>query len=300
MVPKTDVVRALRAVTRAKVNLSLEIIRRRRDGYHEIETILQSIDLADELLVELTMDGVIQLSCSNPNIPIDDANLCHRAVVAMRRYAGESLGARVHIQKNIPPGSGLGGGSANAAGVIRAVEHAMRLKVPVKELESVAAGLGSDVPFMLHGGTMLGRGRGEKLARLESLRGGFFTIVKPPITISTSWAYGNFNFALTKHRPRTNLKTVNAVLARFPGGTMSFRNALEDVVCPTHPVVSGVLDELLSSQPCFASMTGSGSALYAIYDSEAKAVETAKRFSVRGFYSSVARPAKRAIDIFEV
>jgi 4-diphosphocytidyl-2-C-methyl-D-erythritol kinase len=80
---------------------------------------------------------------------------------------------------------------------------------------------------------------------------------------------------------------------------MSFRNALEDVVCPAYPVVSGVLDELLSTRPCFASMTGSGSALYAIYDSEAKAVDTAERFSVRGFYSSVTKPAKRAIDISE-
>lgn len=290
----------VRAVTRAKVNLSLEVLRRRRDGFHEIETILQTVDIADELRIELTADGVIDISCTDSGIPTDESNLCHRALVAMRRYAGDSLGARVHIQKTIPSGAGLGGGSANAAGVIRAVVHALRLRLTDSELEVVAAGLGSDVPFMLHGGTMLGRGRGEKLTRLKHLGGGFFTIVKPPVSISTAWVYGNLNFALTKHRPRTNLKTVNAVLARFPGGAMTFRNALEDVVCPTFPVVSGVLDELLSMRPSFASMTGSGSALYAIFDSEAKAVETAKRFSVSGFYSSVARPAKRAIDIFEV
>jgi 4-diphosphocytidyl-2-C-methyl-D-erythritol kinase len=152
---------------------------------------------------------------------------------------------------------------------------------------------------MLQGGTMLGRGKGEILTRLDALKGGFFTIVKPPISISTAWVYENYKFALTKHRQRINLKAVNAVLARFPAVTASFSNALEDVVCPAYPVVSGILDELLSTRPCFASMTGSGSALYAIYDSEAKARETAERFSVRGFYSSVTRPAKRAIDIFE-
>jgi len=287
------------AVTRAKVNLSLEVIRRRRDGYHEIETIFQTIDLADQLAIDWTNDGRIELICSDPNIPTDDSNLCHRALAAMRRYAGRSLGARIHIQKNIPAGAGLGGGSANAAGVVLAVDSALNLRLPRDELESVAAQLGSDVPFMLYGGTMLGRGRGEKLTPLDDMKGGYFLIVKPPISISTAWVYGNLKLALTKHRPRTNLKAVNTVLSRFPAVTASFRNALEDVVCPAYPVVSGVLDELLSTHPCFASMSGSGSALYAIYDSEAKAVEAAERFSVREFYSSIARPAKRAVEIFE-
>jgi 4-diphosphocytidyl-2-C-methyl-D-erythritol kinase len=293
----TDAVKTVNATTRAKVNLSLEVIRRRGDGYHEIETILQSVDLHDELRIELTTDGRIALTCSDPAIPTDEDNLCCRALVAMRRHAGKSLGARIHIQKNIPVGAGLGGGSANAAGVILAIDSALGLRTPMPELEAVAAALGSDVPFMLHGGTMLGRGRGEKLTPLTPLKGGFFTIVHPNVTISTSWAYANFSFALTKRRPRINLKTVNTVLARFPGIVGQFRNDLENVVCPAYPVVSGVLDELLSTRPSYASMTGSGSALYAVYDSEAKAGEAAERFSVRGFYSSVARPAKRAIDI---
>lgn len=297
MFQDTDAVKTVNAITRAKVNLSLEVIRRRRDGYHEIETILQSIDLHDELRIDLTSDGKIVQTCSDPAIPTDETNLCYRALVAMRRYAGESLGARIHVQKNIPAGSGLGGGSANAAGVILSVDRVMGLRVPMPELEALAADLGSDVPFMLHGGTMLGRGRGEKLTPMEPLKGCFFVVVRPNLTISTAWAYKNFSFALTKHRPRINLKSVNAVLARFPGVRISFRNALEDVVCPAYPVVSGVLEELLATRPSFASMTGSGSALYAVYDSEAKAAEIAERFSVRGFYSSVARPAKRAIDI---
>ena len=291
--------RNVRAVTRAKVNLSLEVIRRRRDGYHEIETILQSISLADELTIEWNADAAIEISCSDPAIPVDRNNLCHRAVVAMRRHAGENLGARIHIEKRIPSSAGLGGGSANAAGVIVAVDRALKLRLPVRQLEGVAAQLGSDIPFMLHGGTMLGRGRGEVLTRLEEMKACFFTIVKPPVSVSTAWAYDNLNLALTKHRPRINLRTVNAVLARFPGVNATFRNELEDVVCPAHPVVAGILDELLATRPSFASMSGSGSALYAIYDNEAQAIETAERFSVREFFCSVATPAKRAVDISE-
>jgi 4-diphosphocytidyl-2-C-methyl-D-erythritol kinase len=297
MSAETEITPGVEALTRAKVNLSLEVIRRRRDGFHEIETILQSIDLADRLEIDWTSDSTIGITCSDPGVPTGEGNLCHRALLAMRRYAGAHLGARIHINKRVPPGAGLGGGSANAAGVLLAVDRAFRLRLPVVELEQVAAQLGSDVPFMLHGGTMLGRGRGEVLTRLAHMKDGYFVIVKPDLSISTAWVYENLNLALTKHRPRTNLKAVNAVLARFPAVPVSFRNALEDVVCPAYPVVSGVLEELLATDPCFASMSGSGSALYAVYQSEVGAVETAERFSARGYFSSVARPAKRAVEI---
>lgn len=289
----------MRAVTRAKVNLSLDVLRRRPDGYHEIETVLQTVDLSDELDIEFYEKNTVSLTCSDPSIPTDETNLCHRALVAMRRFTRQPLGARIHIRKNVPSGAGLGGGSANAAGVLLAVNRALGLDLPMSSLESVAAGLGSDIPFMLYGGTMLARGKGEKLTRLESIKRGFFVIVKPPINVSTAWAYEHFSFALTKRRARINLKTLSAVLARFPEATLSFRNAFEDVVCPAHPVIAGVLNELLSAQPCFASMTGSGSALYAVFRSEAEATDIAERFSARGFFNSVVRPAKRAVDLFE-
>jgi 4-diphosphocytidyl-2-C-methyl-D-erythritol kinase len=287
----------LRVLTRAKVNLSLEVIRRRQDGYHEIETILQSVDLFDRLDVELTGDGAVHIECDDPEIPTDESNLCHRAVLAMRPFAGPGLGARIRIEKRIPTGAGLGGGSANAAGVLLAVREGMGLAVGDRDLDRAAASIGSDVPFMLHGGTMLGRGRGEKLVPLEPVRRGWFLIVKPDVSISTAWAYANFRFGLTRHRARTNLKTVNAILARFPAVTLSFRNDLENVVCPAYPLVSGVLSDLIHEGPSFASMTGSGSALFAVFESRERATEVAERFSVREYFTSVVEPAKRAVDI---
>lgn len=283
--------------TRAKVNLSLSVLRLRQDGYHEIETILQSVSLCDELDIAFTHDGEVRIECSDPSIPTGEENLCHRAVVAMREFAGERLGARIRLEKRIPAGAGLGGGSSNAAGVMLAARRALRLEASDRALERAAARIGSDVPFMLYGGTMLAQGRGERLTRLEPVRRGWFVIVKPKVNISTAWAYGNFRFGLTKHRPRTNLKAVNAVLARFPAVTLSFRNDLEDVVCPAYPIVSGVLSDLLFEKPCFASMSGSGSALYAVFESRERAQRVAERFSVRGFTTSVAEPAKRAVDI---
>ena len=288
---------SLQLTTRAKVNLSLEVIRRREDGYHEIETIFQCIDLADTIDVELTNDARIEIACTNPEIPVDERNLCHRALVAMRPLAGPSLGARIRIEKRIPSGAGLGGGSTNAAGILLAVRRGLRLDIADGELARVAAGLGSDVPFFLHGGTMVGRGRGELLTALDPLKGGVFLVVKPEVSIPTAWVYSQSTFGLTSHRPRLNLRTANSVLARFPRGALPFRNALEAAVLPAYPVVARLVEELLSEQPCFASMTGSGSAVFAVFEHETRAVEVARRFSVRGLFTSVAKPARQAIDI---
>jgi len=247
--------------------------------------------------IELTNDGVVAIECDTPGIPTDETNLCHRAIVAMRAVAGRSLGARITLQKGVPAEAGLGGGSGNAAGVMLAVVRALRLGVSMGSLERIAASLGSDVPFMLHGGTMIGRGRGEKLTPLQPLKGGFFVVVKPEVSIPTAWVYSHLNFRLTGHRPRINLGAVSAVLARFPGASLPFRNALEEVVFPAYPSVSKLWEELVSERPCFASMTGSGSAVFAIFDREDRAAEVAERFSVRGLFASVAKPAKQAVDI---
>ncbi len=286
----------------AKVNLALEVIRRRRDGYHEIETILQSVGLYDELEIEFDRLGEVSVTCTNPEIAAGQENICHQAIQVLRPLIGETLGARIHIIKRIPHSAGLGGGSGNAAAVLLAAAEATAEAtggaLPIKALERVAAQVGSDVPFMLHGGTMLGRGRGDILTRLVPIRKGFFLIVKPSVDIPTGSVYRRVNLALTKHRYRINLSAVNTLLSRFPNVSFSFRNALEDVVCPSYPLVAEVLEELTASKPRFASMSGSGSALFAIYESEARATRLAEGFSVRGFFTAVVEPSLRAVDVF--
>jgi 4-diphosphocytidyl-2-C-methyl-D-erythritol kinase len=286
------------ARARAKVNLALEILRKRKDGYHEIETILQSIDLYDELDVAFDRSARIAITSTDPDVPTDKKNTCFRAIETLRPLIDESLGAIIHIKKQIPHSSGMGGASGDAAAVILAANEAYGKKLSTSVLEATAARVGSDVPFMLYGGTMLGQGRGEKVTPLSPLQGGFFLIVKPPVDISTAAVYQDVNLALTKRRYRFNLKAVNTLLARFPNVSLTFRNALEDVVCPSYPLVAETLRELLASTPRFASMTGSGSALFAIYESEEEASELADRFSVRGFFTAVVEPSLRAVEIY--
>jgi len=285
----------MKVIANAKVNLHLDVVRLRDDGYHEIETIFQSVGLADELIVEVTDNGRIEITCDDPGIPTDERNLCHRAVVEMRRLTKGPLGARIDLAKRIPTEAGLGGGSADAAAVLLAINRATRLHAPEGALFEVASRIGSDVPFMLKGGTMLGRGRGEILTPMTPLMSGFFLIVKPNVNISTAEVYAGFNSRLTRQRPRLNLRAVSSVLARFPEVSPPFRNALEDVVCPSYPIVAKTLDELMSEQPCFASMTGSGAALFAVFRDREPAERLATKFSVRGFFSTVVKPAKRAV-----
>lgn len=285
------------AHARAKVNLSLEVIRRRPDGYHEIETIFQSVNLYDTLRLGFDRSGDVEITCTDPDIPTGPDNICHKAVVLLRDHIDPRLGARIHIDKQIPSAAGLGGGSADAAAVLLAANEAAGRILPRETLEALALQLGSDVPFMLRGGTMLGRGRGEILEPLTTLRGGFFLIVKPNVDISTRSVYEGLNLSLTRHRYRINLKAVNALLARFPGVALTFRNALEDVVCPTYPLVAETQRELLESSPRFASMSGSGSALFAIFESETKASRAAENFSARGYFTTVVEPSPRAVDV---
>lgn len=285
------------ACARAKVNLGLEVLGRRRDGYHEIETILQSVDLFDTLTIAFDRSGVVSITCTDPDIPTDERNICHRAVAAVRPHVDPALGATIHIDKQVPHSAGLGGGSADAAAILLAANRAAGGVVEEDDLQELAAELGSDVPFMLHGGTMLGTGRGEILTPLTPLKSGFFVIVKPPVDISTKAVYDGVNLSLTKHRYRINLKAVNTVLARFPGVAFTFRNALEDVVCPAYPVVSETLADLLASSPRFASMSGSGSALFAIFESETRASDIAEQFSAKGFFTALVGPALRAVTL---
>jgi 4-diphosphocytidyl-2-C-methyl-D-erythritol kinase len=284
------------AIARAKVNLALEVLYKRGDGYHEIETIFQSVDLYDELTIDFQKDNNIAITCTDPDIPLDNRNICSKAVMEMRQFVPD-LGASIHIRKQIPHSAGLGGGSSDGAAVILAANDSFALNLPKKTLEEVALKLGSDVPYMLYGGTMLGRGRGEKLFRLDNLKKCYFLIVKPPVDISTSWVYENINFRLTNKRYRLNLKQVNTILTRFPKIALSFRNDLENVVCPAYPPISGILDQLLSNDPCFAAMSGSGSSVFAIFENEGKASGLAESFSMRECFTAVVEPSPRAIEL---
>ena len=181
--------RARRLVLRtaAKVNLTLEVLGKRADGYHEITTVMQAVDLSDRIILDDADD--LELCCGAADLPTDARNLALQAALALRQAAGVARGARIELDKRIPVAAGLGGGSANAAGVLVGLNRLWGLRWSVERLDEIAATLGSDVPFFLRGGAALGTGRGEKVAALPA-RSLALVLVNPRFPSSTAEMYG--------------------------------------------------------------------------------------------------------------
>ncbi|HPF71918.1 MAG TPA: 4-(cytidine 5'-diphospho)-2-C-methyl-D-erythritol kinase, partial [Candidatus Krumholzibacteria bacterium] len=195
----------------AKVNLHLEVLRRRHDGYHEIETVLQAVSLFDLVRVTLHEEyagGAPEIDLTVAGIggvPADETNLCWQAARNFCRDTGVSGRITIHLEKRIPVAAGLGGGSSDAAAVVVACNRLFGLELETPRLEKIGGGLGSDVPFFVRGATQLGRGRGTLLTPLPAVRTGQFMIVKPPLGLSTSDVYGRLKMGLTVHSPAANI-----------------------------------------------------------------------------------------------
>jgi len=181
----------LRAEAFAKTNLRLEVFGKRADGFHEIDTVFQTIDLTDRLEVTGALEGV-RLECSEPSIPSDARNLVVRAAEALRSRYGVSAGARIRLEKNIPAGGGLGGGSSDAAVALLLLARLWEVPADVAALSAIGAELGSDVPFFFTGGTARGRGRGEIVEPLPDPPARALVLVIPPFPISTADVYSRW------------------------------------------------------------------------------------------------------------
>jgi 4-diphosphocytidyl-2-C-methyl-D-erythritol kinase len=247
----------------AKVNLTLRVLGRRNDGFHEIETLMAPITLADQLEISLRTDQSIRLTCSDPSVPSDTSNLAHRAAEAFTKHSGLKFGVDIHIQKNIPHGAGLGGGSSDAAAVLVAIDRLLATKMPVEELERVAATLGSDIPFFIRSQPAICRGRGEIIEPFEGLPPAYILLVKPPFPIPTPWAYQAW----------TNSEKPSATFQQFHG-SIPLMNDLEAPVFSKYLLLP-VLKSALRKHPgvSAAMMSGSGSTIFAILQDSAKGIE---------------------------
>ncbi len=262
-------------VAPAKVNLHLEVLRHRDDGYHEIETILQTVSLCDEVRVELRARGAdgpplislaVEPYAAAPESPL---NLAWQAAELFCRTCDLGGELSLTLTKRIPTEAGLGGGSSDAAAVLVACNRLYGTGLPPERLEEMGAELGSDVPFFIRGGTQVARGRGTDLQALPAITKGKFLIVKPDIALRTSDVYAGLNMGLTLRSPKVNIRTVEALIARFPMGSWFGANRLEDVVLPTQPALQRLVQSLRESA-AVALMCGSGSAVFAVFGDESR------------------------------
>jgi 4-diphosphocytidyl-2-C-methyl-D-erythritol kinase len=284
------------ALAAAKINLFLDVLRRREDGYHDIETLYQPVSLWDELAFERTPAG-IEISGDDPSIPWNEDNLCHRAARLVLDRSGAGGGVRITVSKGIPAGAGLGGGSSDAAATLLAVNELYGCGCSNAELRELALTLGSDVPFFVFGAPAIGRGRGELLEGAPGLPGGWILLVKPEVSVSTSWAYRNFNFILTTGMAGATLTALLEGIQRFPAVKLETRNSFEAGVVEHFPRVAGILAALKREGPVLSSLSGSGSACFAVFEVESRAKEVKQRFDSEGLFTRLVQPVERAIRI---
>ena len=251
----------------AKINLHLQVIGRRVDGFHDLCTVFQTISLDDTLTV--SPGSSIALTCGENTIPAGRENLIVRAAHALQEKCGVSRGAKIHLEKRIPAPGGLGGGSSNAATALLALRKLWDLDMTTEELHGVASTLGSDVPFFLYGGTALGMGRGEIVEPIEDFRAEFMLVVAPDTAVATREAFKRLNTrALTKQESKRKLQICRFDLESADFRYTSFKNDFETTVFAAYPEVERVKNTLLDLKADRAMLSGSGGSVFAIFDRE--------------------------------
>jgi 4-diphosphocytidyl-2-C-methyl-D-erythritol kinase len=252
--------------TPAKVNFGLHILGKREDGFHELETLFQMVNWCDEIKIECLSRG-LELVCNQPDIPTDKGNLVIKAAhILQARYPGQCKGARIHLNKNIPHGAGLGGGSGNAAGVLLGLNFLWGLKLKREDLISVASELGSDVPFFLFSPCAIGRGRGEILEPVKNSIRFYVLMVYPGFAVSTASVYGNLKLKLTKRENNISILKNFLLQSEFAQLGATWSNDLELFVFKEYPGLSGIKKEMLALGAKGALLSGSGSTVFGIFD----------------------------------
>jgi 4-diphosphocytidyl-2-C-methyl-D-erythritol kinase len=278
----------------AKINLGLRILAERPDGYHEIRTIYQTIALHDRLEISLRQAGEgIRFECDNPKIPSGAENLVYRACDLWRRARGFRGGVRVRLEKMIPAGSGLGGASSDAAATLEGLERLTGEKLPARLRFSLAAQLGSDVPLFLLGGRVLGCGRGEEVYPLPDLPPRKCLVVFPGFPVSTLEAYREAGLRLTSKDKVRSISYVGA-WPQFP--LMNWgpaENDFERVVFAKWPELARLKRHLIRAGAEIASLTGSGSAVYSVFESTRQLLHASKLIP-KGWLKFVSRTLSRA------
>ena len=273
----------------AKINLYLDVVTRRENGYHDIESIMHTVSLCDIITVELCDSG-ITLSSNFPHVPTDERNIAYKAAKAFFEATGLSSGAMIHIEKHIPVASGLAGGSTDAAATLKALNQLCNYPLSEEELLSLGATLGADVPFCILGGCAVCTGLGEVMTPIPALEGMTVIIARGGEGVSTPKAYGMIDelYGEDVNRRHSDFDaTVNAVRQNNVGQLFANAyNIFEEVILPVHSTAKAQKDILLENGADFAMMSGSGPAVFGFFKDRATANTAAsaiRKFGARAF-----------------
>ena len=271
--------------SKTKINLGLKVINKRSDGLHNIVTIFQEVDFGDKIQLKKHKTGC-HIKSNVDWIPIDSSNLCYKAYDILSKKCNRDLGIEIYLEKKVPTGTGIGGGSANAAATLLAINSLYNLKFESKQLEQIGSLIGADVPFFINGGTQIGEETGYKLTPINEKLDAEILLVLPSVSISTKWAYAQIKNKLNSHNsiPKfADLMRNDFLSFKF------FENDFEKIVIPAYPEIGSIKNRMLEYGANFASLSGSGSTVFGIFDNNANA-KKAKSYFLNSHLTILTRP----------
>ncbi len=270
----------------AKINFGLNIVRKRPDGFHDLETIFYPINLFDEITFKIS--DSLTFSSNNEELNSDKSNLILKAVEVLEKFSSKKLNVDIKLIKRIPIGGGLGGGSSDAAATLKAVNKLFELKLRPEQLNRVALELGSDVPFFIDPKPCLAESRGEILKPVNFKIRYPILIVNPEIHVSTKWAFGRLN----PKTPEFSLKNIDSFEIKDLKSLNKYvTNDFENIVFEKYPEIKKIKNDLYKFGASFALMTGSGSTVFGIFENVEQAVEAKEKFS-KNYFNYMELPEK--------
>ncbi|MBT2761432.1 4-(cytidine 5'-diphospho)-2-C-methyl-D-erythritol kinase [Paenibacillus sp. ISL-20] len=269
----------------AKINLMLDVLHKRPDGFHEVEMVMTMIDLADRLEMSEQKRDTIIITSQAGYIPLDEKNLAFQAARLIKERYDVKKGVHIHLDKKIPVAAGLAGGSSDAAATLRGLNRLWGLGIPQKELLTLGAELGSDVPFCVTGGTALATGRGEVLTPIPNPPQCWVIVAKPPINVSTAEVYGRLRSEQIQRHPSAERMVEALTQGSFQQMCQSLGNVLEEVTLKMHPEVQQLKEGMLKLGADGALMSGSGPTVFGLVSKESKVARIYN--GLRGFCKEV-------------
>lgn len=259
----------------AKINLGLDVLRRREDGYHEVKMIMQTVNICDDLTFERTEQPGIRIQTDHVELPVDQNNLIYKAADMLMREKGITEGVKITLTKRIPIAAGMAGGSSDAAATMRGLNHLFAMGYTTEELQRLGVKLGADIPYCIVGGTMLSEGIGEILSPLPTPPACYLVVAKPDINVSTKFVYENLHAdSLTRHPDIDGM--IEAIKeGNLQGMTDRLGNVLETVTVKEYPVIEEIKELMRREGAENALMSGSGPTVFGIYADQDQAKKAA-------------------------
>lgn len=290
---------SIKLKSRAKINLSIDVLGKREDGYHLVEMIMQTIDLFDKIEIFSLENDTIIVESNSSDIPLDNNNIVYKAADLIKGHYNINKGVRIHIEKNIPIAAGMAGGSSNAAAVLVGLNQLWQLNLNNDELKTLGLKLGADVPFCIEGYASLAENIGEKLTKIDGLHEDVFILVcKPELFVSTKEIYEEIDSKQIEKRPNNELliKALKENDVDFVAKNMY--NVLEEVTKSKYPVIKEIEDIMMDNDALGSMMSGSGPTVFALYKEKEKA-EKCKNILLKRFKQVyVAKSHNKGVEIY--